>query len=150
MLLNAIICDTYHFLHALINQYISIWSLWYRIAFFSPVGSFFQPPKILNLNMDLVTLQLSFTSTSYFFRNQELGIGISTLYWAIFSESNSQKSWQLSIETLLRQNSLKISCKNVYSRVFALIHFFSFAVPLKLLSFNPFSALQYLLNFYFT
>ena len=83
--------------------------------------------------MDLVTLQLSFTGNSYFFEIQESGIGISTLYWAIFSEF------------------FKISCKNVYSRVFVLLHFFFFfAVPLKLLSLNSFSALQYLLNFYFT
>ena len=43
VLLNAIICEVYHCQLILINQYISIWSLWYRISFSFLVGSFFQP-----------------------------------------------------------------------------------------------------------
>ena len=53
MFLNVIICDAYNCQNTLINIYISIWSLWYLISFFFPVGSFFQPKKALNLNHGL-------------------------------------------------------------------------------------------------
>ena len=53
LLLITIICDAYHCQHALTNQYISIWYLWFRISFAFPVGSSFQPQNTLNLNHGL-------------------------------------------------------------------------------------------------
>ena len=40
---NAIICEVYHWQLILINQYISIWSLWNCISFSFLADSFFQP-----------------------------------------------------------------------------------------------------------
>ena len=104
------------------NQYISIWSLWYRVSFYISVDRF-SPQKTLNFNF------------------------YSTLYPTTFPERNSHKSWHLSIETPLRQNSLRMSWKCLRWS-FHLVFFCSSIVTPVLPTLLCSTCLTFLLNFF--
>ena len=108
----------------LINHNFSSCSFWFPLSFSFPLRSFFLPGNTLNSNHGLNYLNnLHFFSIPPSFRIQSLGTGITALYLNHFPELNDHLIWYLSIETPLRQNSIRLlylTCSELFSKSYSL------------------------------